>query len=58
MIHQKLSSAVRYAQSLANRHGMAYTVVCASTSGGLYRVRVGDVLRSAQYGVLVHPQKG
>jgi len=59
MIHQKLSSAVRYAQSLANTHNMPYTVVVdGGPINSLYRVRFGDVLRSAQYGILVHPKKG
>lgn len=54
MVHQKLSSAVRYAQRLADRHGMRYTVTQAAPS--LYRVRLGVAYANAPFSIIVNPK--
>lgn len=54
MVHQKLSSAVKYAQRLADKHRMRYTVTQAAPS--LYRVRLGVAHSGAPFSIIVNPR--
>lgn len=52
MTHRKLSSAVRYAQRLADQNGMRYTVIPA---GPCYRVKLGAI-RGLSFSIVLNPR--